>query len=75
MTPADFQSTALAWIGVTVLVGTALIAAIGVLWGKVQELRAGHAENRADIRSVNEQITAVKVATPVATTKTEGTGT
>lgn len=62
--PNEFQATALAWIGVSVVVGGALIAAIGVLWGKVQALVAAHAENRADIRSVNDQITSVAASLP-----------
>jgi hypothetical protein len=66
LNPSDFQTAALAWISVTLVVGTAAIAAIGVLWGKVQSLKDAHAENRADIRSVNDQITTVAAAMPTA---------
>lgn len=64
--PNEFQTTALAWIGVSLIVGSALIAAVGNLWGKVQSLVAAHAENRTDIRNVNDQITSVAAALPGA---------
>lgn len=79
--PNQFKTEAMAWIEVVSVVGVAGIGVIGNLWGKVQMLREGHAQNHAAFLQVNElahknalaiQNTPVAVVVP-ATTPNTGT--
>ena len=65
MTPNQFQDVALAWIGVTVVVGTSAIVAYFRLRGLIDSLKAKQKENTQRI-DVHDSIQGVNTAPPAA---------